>query len=85
MLVLLRFLTILGILWLVRRIVSFISGRPAKGEAPGARSTAATNTVKDPVCGMYMDPRLGIRVWDQDKELYFCSEECRQQFFDRPS
>jgi YHS domain-containing protein len=37
--------------------------------------------VKDPVCGMYMDPRLAIRLRrQQEGDLYFCSEECRRRY-----
>lgn len=39
--------------------------------------------VKDPVCGMYLDPRLAIR--DEMKgTYYFCSEQCRDQFMSNP-
>jgi YHS domain-containing protein len=36
--------------------------------------------VKDPVCGMYMDPRLALRQEEKGELLFFCSEECRQKY-----
>jgi YHS domain-containing protein len=81
LLVLLRFLTILGVLWVLKWLVSFFKNQPAKPASTDSPNPAATDTVKDPVCGMYMDPRLGIRVQHKEGVVYFCSEECRRQFF----
>jgi YHS domain-containing protein len=36
--------------------------------------------VKDPVCGMYMDSRLAVRMEDRKEVVYFCSEECRKKY-----
>jgi len=44
-----------------------------------------SDTVKDPVCGMYMDPRLAIRLEFKNGSFYFCSDECRQKFLSKPS
>ncbi len=79
----LRILIVIIVLWLLRRLIASLTGPPANaarkksGEAP----RPANNTVKDPVCGMYMDPRLAVRV-DQGKgSFYFCSDECKNKFF----
>lgn len=37
-------------------------------------------TVKDPVCGMYVNPDTAIRETIDGKTYYFCSESCRKQF-----
>jgi len=29
---------------------------------------------------MYMDPRLAVHMQHNRKEVYFCSDECRQKF-----
>jgi Cu+-exporting ATPase len=79
---LIRLLVLIFILWLIRR---FIAGLMGHARRPGARSAnsgsqSANHTVKDPVCGMYLDPRLAVH-YDQGKESqYFCSEECKQKF-----
>jgi YHS domain-containing protein len=45
----------------------------------------AENTmVKDPICGMYMDSRLAIRLDDTSEAVYFCSEECKNKYLVKP-
>lgn len=39
--------------------------------------------VKDPVCGMYMDSRLAIRLQRNRDDIYFCSETCKQKYLNR--
>jgi YHS domain-containing protein len=48
---------------------------------PDSQTNETTLTVKDPVCGMYMDPRLAIQSGGQ----YFCSEECRRRYTETSS
>jgi len=39
------------------------------------------NRVKDPVCGMMIDPSTAAgSTTFEDQEIYFCSEECRKEF-----
>ena len=40
--------------------------------------------VKDPVCGMYMDSRLAVRLEGDKEVLYFCSEDCRKKYLKKP-
>ncbi len=83
MLFLMRLLAFLGILWLLRRVLAlFAGGRGARTVPPRADKAASTNTVKDPVCGMYMDPRLALRLEDRGNDVFFCSETCRQKYVD---
>ena len=44
---------------------------------------ATRGEVKDPVCGMYMDPRLAIRHSGKEGDVFFCSDECRQRYLNR--
>jgi YHS domain-containing protein len=77
---LLRFLAFVGVFWLLRRLLGFSLGkivRPAQSR-PGADSPNAM--VKDPVCGMYLDPGIAVRLAAKDGDLYFCSEECRSRY-----
>jgi len=73
-----RILVFVGILWLIRQIVvSFRGGgKPQKRTEPEAGNVM----VKDPVCGMYMDARLAVRLEKRGETLYFCSEECKTKF-----
>ncbi len=57
-------------------------GAPASHEDSGSVRTAM---VKDPMCGMYMDPRLALRMEYKKEYLYFCSDECRQKFLSNAS
>jgi YHS domain-containing protein len=41
--------------------------------------------VKDPVCGMYLDPHLAVKYSGKEGELYFCTEECRKKYLDGPA
>jgi YHS domain-containing protein len=80
---LIRVLIFLIVLWLIRRwIASLIARRAGQGGAFAGRERAgiASNTVKDPVCGMYMDPRLAVKIQNRNGCFYFCSEECRKKF-----
>jgi YHS domain-containing protein len=47
--------------------------------------TAGRTMVKDPMCGMYMDPRLAVKADYKQEKLYFCSEACRQKFLAKAS
>jgi hypothetical protein len=72
---LIRFIVFVIILWVVRALLSTFLRKKARPGQPDRGSAESGLTVKDPVCGMYMDPRLAIRSGD----LYFCSEECRRR------
>ena len=85
MLYLLRFLAFLGILWMVRKLLGsfFVKSRRPTSSGTAQTNTktqAPTSTVKDPVCGMYMDPRLAIRSGDD----FFCSEDCLHRHTENP-
>ncbi len=80
MLFLMRLLAFIGVLWLLRRIMGLFLGKTAKTDPRQAGRSASTVTVKDPVCGMYMDPRLALCLQEKGTEVYFCSETCRQKY-----
>jgi uncharacterized protein len=79
--ILFRLLALILILWLVRRILgSFLSSprQPDTREKP--TGVPNNNMVKDPVCGMYMDSRLAVRLEKRKETHYFCSEECKNKY-----
>lgn len=38
------------------------------------------NVVKDPICGMTVDPDTAIKQIVNGQTYYFCSESCRKEF-----
>jgi YHS domain-containing protein len=46
------------------------SGVPAKG----------VQMVRDPVCGTFVVPADAISISEQGRQLYFCSDRCRDQY-----
>ena len=36
--------------------------------------------VKDPFCGVYFAKRDGVLLRHQGRDLYFCSEDCKEKF-----
>jgi Cu(I)/Ag(I) efflux system membrane fusion protein len=53
-----------------------------------ARLETGRDPVKDPVCGMDLDPdeaaAAGRRVEDRGETYYFCSDECKRRFLADP-
>jgi YHS domain-containing protein len=83
--ILLRLLILILGLWLLRRILGKIFN-PAGQQGSGKNTPAAPNNmVKDPICGMYMDSRLAVRLEDRKELVYFCSEECKGKYLDGTS
>jgi YHS domain-containing protein len=39
-----------------------------------------TGEVRDPVCGLHLDPEEGLEYEYAGRAYRFCSETCRQQF-----
>ncbi|MGD9972315.1 MAG: hypothetical protein AB7S77_04575 [Desulfatirhabdiaceae bacterium] len=37
--------------------------------------------IADPVCGVYFPKRSGVPLIENGKTLYFCSTECRDNYF----
>jgi len=59
----------------------------AHGHGPAGQSTAApvSDAVKDPVCGMTVDPaRTQHRTDHAGKTYFFCSDRCRSKFIADP-
>ena len=80
MLVLRIFVIVMTILIVFRVLRRLYEARrlhvPPAGTPQGIHET----TVKDPVCGMYLDPRLAIRLQHNNGVFFFCSDSCRQKF-----
>lgn len=79
---LLRLLLIISALWIVRRFLGMLFGESQKRVQPRREemSGPGSKMVRDPVCGMYMDPRLALRLENKQGTFYFCSDECRRKY-----
>jgi uncharacterized protein len=78
--ILFRLLALILILWLVRRILGSFLGTPKQPNTTEKPNGVPNNMVKDPVCGMYMDSRLAVRLEKQKETFYFCSEDCKNKY-----
>jgi len=81
----LRTLLFIFIIWQVVRFVASLMGGAKKSNRKSTTREAANYMVKDPVCGMYMDSRLAVRLENGKESAYFCSDECRNKFLHNPS
>ncbi len=54
------------------------------GMAAAIRRQAAGGKVRDPVCGMEVDPHTAVSVMHQGRTFYFCSAACRERFAKAP-
>ena len=74
------------VIWLVRRFLALFMRGPQKSSRKSASTNGTANyMVKDPVCGMYMDSRLAVRLDNGKEPTYFCSEECKNRFLGKSS
>jgi YHS domain-containing protein len=70
---------------MVRRFLALFLGAGKRPDRRNTPNSAKNYMVKDPVCGMYMDSRLAVRLERGKEPTYFCSEECKNKFLDKPS
>ncbi|NWG12023.1 MAG: YHS domain-containing protein [Acidobacteria bacterium] len=79
-----RLLIFIAAIFMIRAFLAMIFGggqiRKRDGSSKRAGEPEAKKMVKDPVCGMYMDPRLALHLKERGGDFYFCSEECRRKF-----
>jgi len=78
-----RILLIILAVWLFRLLLTAFL-RQKKAGSPNKTSDTGKNMVKDPVCGMYMDPRLAVKHEIKNGIFYFCSENCKKKFLEIP-
>jgi len=77
--IIVRILLLALVVWIIRYVLMSIQGL-GKGNSKKKPAEETGVMVKDPVCGMYMDPRLAVRMDGRGKPLYFCSEECKSKY-----
>jgi len=77
--IIVRILLLALVVWVIRYVLMSIQGLGKNNsEKKPAEETGVM--VKDPVCGMYMDPSLAVRLDVRGKPIYFCSEECKSKY-----
>jgi YHS domain-containing protein len=82
-----RALLLITALWFVQRLFASVFGPIRKTHNEGNREPKSQKTnkmVKDPICGMYLDPRLALPVESRQETHYFCSQECKNKYLANP-
>jgi YHS domain-containing protein len=85
--VLLRVLLFLLLLVVARALWRLLSGvvqgasSGQAGRSGQPASPPAVKMVRDPVCGTYVVPGRALELARGRETLYFCSEKCRDQYF----
>ena len=81
-----RMLLLITALWFVQRLLGWMFGNVKRRPAARGQSAKSKSAkmVKDPVCGMYLDPRLALALERKEDTRYFCSEECRRKYLANP-
>jgi YHS domain-containing protein len=69
-------MTLLIVVRLLRRLFDARRLHVPPAQPKGVRSA----TVKDPVCGMYLDPKVAVRMDHKNGVFFFCSDACKQKF-----
>jgi uncharacterized protein len=80
MILLLRLIFFIIAVYLIRRFFAGLFGNRKRPETANDSAMQSTQMVKDPVCGMYMDSRLAVRLDNRSETLYFCSEKCKAKY-----
>ena len=74
------------IIYLAYRLIKIGSsgGRVSPKHEP-ASEREDTELIKDPQCGTYFLKRTGVSVQIDGRQMYFCSEKCRDEYLKKGS
>ncbi|MBA3030983.1 MAG: YHS domain-containing protein [Desulfobacteraceae bacterium] len=78
----LRILVYSFIFYMVYRILKSLVGKNSQKGNAGydyGRPEPENVLIKDPVCGVYFPKKDGISLREKGKEIYFCSQECKDK------
>ncbi len=58
--------------------------KPARRKTEPRRNAPprVKNLVKDPVCGLYIEEEMALKLQYEGRTYYFCSEKCRDEFLE---
>lgn len=67
-----------------RAVKSWMASNALGRRAEGDLQTGQTDDLmeKDPFCGVYFPKREGVHLQRDGKDLYFCSEQCRDRYLE---
>jgi len=66
---------------LAARVIRYLAAAPRREAVVGPEnSTATSEMIQDPVCGMYVPGHETITAVSNGQVVHFCSEECRDKF-----
>ena len=80
-----RLLIIIGVAYLAyRALKSWMLQNVSTEKTVNGETTGEIDDVmiKDPFCQVYFPKRNGVHLKADDKDLYFCSKECRDRFIE---
>ena len=77
--IIVRILLLALVIWIIRSVLMSIQGL-GKNRSKKSHTEEIGVMVKDPVCGMYLDSRLAVRLDERDGRIYFCSENCKSKY-----
>ncbi len=80
-----RLLIFLGLVYVGYRVVkSWVLTHLFGGQIPSGGRSGEINDVmvQDPYCGVYFSRNEGVSLRIGDRELFFCSPECRDRYID---
>jgi YHS domain-containing protein len=61
--------------WVVKHIT--MSGMTGNSPSQGSVDDIL---IQDPVCKVYFSKKTGVHLYSNGKDLYFCSDACRQKY-----
>ncbi len=79
-----KFLILLAVGYLCYRMLKNwigAGGQPREHVSSSPRGEIDDVMIQDPVCGVYFSRENAIRVQVDGQEQYFCSQECKDQYF----
>ncbi len=79
-----RLLIFAALIYIVWRALRSLTKAGAAGPGPpeGGADEVEDVMLKDPYCNIYFPSRSGIRLQREGKDLYFCSEVCRDRYIE---
>ena len=83
-----RLLILAGIIYLCYRALKswmLQAGSPQETVFDTTASQIDDVMIKDPYCEIYFPAKDGVYLRINGKDLYFCSEECRDKYVERHS
>jgi uncharacterized protein len=67
-----------------RAVRTLVDGSSLNGRSVSGKNVGKIDDVmiKDPYCEVYFPQKEGVHLREGGKDLYFCSEDCRDKYLD---